>query len=97
LFGRPDFDSRWWPGGSYTAEDAPDEFQTTQGRAIDHLAFSYRDIAPVFERMKSAGVEIVEPPAVREGVGHKSFFVMGPDKVLIEIVEAKPIPDSSWE
>ncbi len=97
VFGRPDFDSRWWPGGSYTKEDAVDEFQTTRGRAIDHLAFSYRDIEPVFERMKADGVEIVEPIALREDVGHKSFFIMAPDKVLIEIVEAKPIPDSSWE
>ncbi len=96
VFGRPDFDSRWWPGGSYTKEDAPDEFETTRGRAIDHLAFSYRRIEPVFERMKAAGVEIVEPIAERE-LGHKSFFVMAPDKVLIEIVEAKPLPEASWE
>jgi catechol 2,3-dioxygenase-like lactoylglutathione lyase family enzyme len=97
IFGRPDFDSRWWPGGSYTKADATDEFQTTKGRAIDHLAFSYRHIEPVYERMKAAGVEIVEPIALREDVGHKSFFIMGPDRVLIEIVEAKPIPEASWE
>lgn len=97
VFGRPDFDSVWWPGGSYTAEDAPDEFQPTQGRTVDHLAFSYRDIEPEFERMEAAGVEIVKPIAMREDVGHRSFFVMAPDKILVEIVEAKPIPDSSWE
>lgn len=96
LFGRPDFDNRFWPGGSYTKEDAPEEFQTTKGRAVNHLAFSYRDIKPVFERMKAAGVEIVEPIANRP-IGHKSFYVMAPDKILIEIVEAKPIPDASWE
>ena len=89
--------SVWWPGGSYTKDDAPQEFQPTQGRAIDHLAFSYRHIEPVFERMQAAGVEIAEPIAVRPDVGHKSFFVVAPDQVLIEIVEAKPIPDSSWE
>jgi hypothetical protein len=26
----------------------------------------------------------------------KSFFVRGPDNVLLEIVEAKPIPDGLW-
>ena len=26
----------------------------------------------------------------------KSFFVRGPDKVLIEIVEADPLPEASW-
>jgi catechol 2,3-dioxygenase-like lactoylglutathione lyase family enzyme len=96
VFGRPDFDSRWWPGGSYTKADAPEEFQTTRGRAIDHLAFSYRHIEPVLKRMKAAGVEIVEPIAERD-LGHKSFFIMAPDRVLIEIVEARPIPESSWE
>ncbi len=27
----------------------------------------------------------------------KSFFVMGPDRVNIEIVEAKPIPEGLWD
>ena len=97
VFGRPDFDSVWWPGGSYTKEDAPDEFQSTKGRTIDHLAFSYRRIEPVYERMHAAGVRIAEPIARRADVGHKSFFIVAPDRVLIEIVEAKPIPESSWE
>ena len=98
IFGRPDFDSRWWPGGSYKKEDGPEgEFQPTQGRAIDHIAFSYRDIEPVYERMRSAGVEIVEPITRKSDVGHRSFFAMAPDKLLVEIVEARPIPESSWE
>ena len=70
--------------------------QPTQGSAIDHLAFSYRDIEPVYERMRADGVEIVEPIAMREEYDLKSFFVMGPDGVLIEIVEAKPIPEGLW-
>lgn len=96
-FGRPDFDSRWWPGGSYTKEDAPDgDFKPTKGHTIDHIAFSYRDIEPVFERMKAAGVEIVEPIARRDD-GHESFFVLAPDNLLVEIVRARPIPEASWE
>ena len=47
--------------------------------------------------MKTAGVQIVEPIAVSEVFGHSSYFIMAPDSLLIEIVEAKPIPDSSWE
>ena len=71
--------------------------QPTKGRVVDHIAFSYRHIEPVFTRLKQAGVEIVEPIAVRPEFGFKSFFVLGPDQVLVEIVEAKPIPDASWE
>jgi catechol 2,3-dioxygenase-like lactoylglutathione lyase family enzyme len=73
-------------------------FESSQGRPIDHFAFSFRDIEPVFARMKAAGVEIVQPIARREeDGGMKSFFVMAPDRVLIEIVESKPIPEGIWE
>lgn len=69
--------------------------QTTEGSPIDHIAFSYENIAPEFERMRAAGVPIVRPIAERPD-GVKSFFVTGPEAVLIEIVEAKPIPDGLW-
>jgi catechol 2,3-dioxygenase-like lactoylglutathione lyase family enzyme len=94
VYGRPDFEPAppWWTG------DAPlTEFASTRGRVIDHLAFSYRDIAPVYERLRAEGVEIVEPIAMREEFNLKSFFVMAPDRVLIEIVEARPIPDAAWD
>ena len=64
---------------------------------VYHLAFAYRDIGPVFDRMKAAGVEIVQDIQVSEEFGHKSFFVMAPDKLLIEVVEEKPIPEGIWE
>ena len=35
--------------------------------------------------------------SVNLGVGHESFFVLAPDNLLVEIVRARPIPDSSWE
>ncbi len=96
-FGKPDFDSIWWPGTNYKPEDAPPEFEPTKGSVINHLAFSYRDIDPVFDRMEKAGVEIVDPIAKREDMGHRSFFVMAPDKLLIEVVEARPIPEGLWD
>ena len=71
------------------------QLQTTQGSPVDHVAFSYTNIAPEFERMKAAGVPIVQPIADRPD-GVKSFFVTGPDAVLLEIVEAPPIPDGLW-
>jgi catechol 2,3-dioxygenase-like lactoylglutathione lyase family enzyme len=73
------------------------EIQPTRGRVVDHIAFSFRHIEPIFTRLKQAGLEIVDPIAARPEFGFKSFFVLGPDRVLVEIVEAKPIPDSSWE
>jgi catechol 2,3-dioxygenase-like lactoylglutathione lyase family enzyme len=71
-------------------------FEPTRGTPVDHIAFSYENITPVFDRMKAAGETIVEPIAVRPEQGFKSFMVMAPDNVLVEIVEAKPIPDGLW-
>lgn len=82
----------WWDEEPLVA------FQTSRGRPIDHLAFSFRDLEAAFSRMKAAGVEIVEPIAVRpDDGGLKSFFVNAPDRVLVEIVESKPIPEGIWE
>jgi catechol 2,3-dioxygenase-like lactoylglutathione lyase family enzyme len=69
--------------------------QTTTGSPIDHIAFSYENIAPELERIRAAGVAVTQPIAERPD-GVKSFFVTGPDNVSIEIVEAKPIPDGLW-
>lgn len=93
FFGKPDLDPppRWWP-------DAPlKDIQTTANRPIDRIAFSYRDIKPVFERMQAAGVKILEPITEKPQFKMKSFAVEGPEKVVIEIVEAKPIPEGVWE
>ena len=81
----------WWPFGPLK------EFKPQRGHAIDHIAVSYRNIDPVYERMKAAGVQIVEPLAFREEYGMRSFFVAAPDNVTLEIVEAKPIPEGIWE
>jgi catechol 2,3-dioxygenase-like lactoylglutathione lyase family enzyme len=72
------------------------KLDSTAGSPVDHIAFSYENIQPAFDRMKAAGVQIVEPIALRPADDVKSFFVQGPDNVLIEIVEGKPIPDGLW-
>ena len=43
------------------------------------------------------GLEIVEPITFKEEFKLKSFFVMGPDGVSVEVVEAKPIPEGLWD
>jgi len=92
IFAKPSADTvNWW------AYEPLGELKPSDGRAIDHIAFSYRDIEPVYERMKANGVEIVDEIAMRDEYDMKSFFVRGPDKVLVEIVEAKPIPEGVWE
>lgn len=69
--------------------------QSTAGSPFDHIAFSYERLAPEFERMRAAGATIVQP-ITEQPEGIRSFFVQAPDGVLVEIVEAKPIPDGLW-
>ena len=93
IFAKPDSDPppTWWPNPPLK------ELKPTRDRPIDHIAFSYKQIEPVYERMKNAGVRIVEPIAMREDSKLKSFFVLSPDNVLVEVVEARPIPEGLWE
>ena len=71
-------------------------FKKFDGCAINHIAFSYPDIEPVYKRPQSKGVEIVKGIAWDEKLKMKSFFVRAPDNVLVEIVEAAPLPEASW-
>lgn len=83
---RPD----WFP------PEVGDTFLPSEGTAIDHVAFSASDITPLFERLRRSGVTIVRPPASSAEYGMTSFFVRGPDGLLIEIVEEAPIPEGIW-
>ena len=93
-YGQPNYEPKppWWQN-----EPLLTAFEPTDGRVIDHIAFSYRDIVPVFARMRRGGAEIVRPIVHDDAFNHRSFFVRGPDKVLVEIVESKPIPEGIWE
>jgi catechol 2,3-dioxygenase-like lactoylglutathione lyase family enzyme len=81
----------WWPA------EVADTIAKTDGTVIDHIAFSFPDIKPVFQRIKGAGVEIVRPIAKSTEYGLTSFFVRGPDGLLVEIVEELPVPEGIWQ
>lgn len=87
VYGKPNSDRPWWP----------QEFKKTEGTALDHIAFSFREIESVYDTMKSDGVEIIAHIKTDETHGIKSFFIRGPNRLLIEIVEEKPIPDGIWD
>lgn len=93
FFGKPDVSPPppWWPDPPLV------DIQPTKDRPIDRIGFSYRAIEPVFERMKAAGVTILQPITERKELKLKSFLVEGPDKVSVEVVEAKPIPEGTWD
>jgi catechol 2,3-dioxygenase-like lactoylglutathione lyase family enzyme len=92
FFGKPDVSPAppWWP------DEPLKDIQPTKDRPIDRIAFSYRDIGPAFERMRSAGVKIIEPITERKQFNLKSFVVEAPNGVSVEVVEAKPVPEGTW-
>lgn len=87
VYGKPVEERSWFPK----------EFKPTEGTAIDHIGFSFKNIVPVFEKMKASGVEIVMEIKKDPLHGLKSFFVRAPNQLLVEIVEEKPIPEGIWE
>lgn len=67
--------------------DAAD-YQPTDDQPLSHVAFSVTDLQAWMKRANEQNIEIVSPPA--EVHGFKSFFVRGPDGILIELVQAAP-------
>ena len=84
------------PHPDWLPREVGDTFPPTERTAIDHIAFSVADIRPVLQRMRNAGAVIVRPVGRSREYGLTSFFVRGPDGLLIEIVEEAPVPEGLW-
>ena len=69
------------------------EFETTKGRAIDHVGFSVDNLQETVDRLRAAGVRITaEPRSIANGKV-KFAFVEGPDRISIELVEGHPVKE----
>jgi catechol 2,3-dioxygenase-like lactoylglutathione lyase family enzyme len=87
VFGEPVEKESWWP---------KNEIKPTDGTSIDHIGFSFENIEPILDKMRAAGLDIVQDIKIDSIHGMKSFFVRGPDNLLVEIVAEKPIPEGIW-
>jgi catechol 2,3-dioxygenase-like lactoylglutathione lyase family enzyme len=75
-----------WP----TLWDGRKSFESTKGRAIDHIGFSVDHLQEWLERLRADGVKVTaEPRTVADGK-IKFAFIEGPDHILIELVEGSP-------
>jgi catechol 2,3-dioxygenase-like lactoylglutathione lyase family enzyme len=59
----------------------------TQGRVVDHIAFSVNNLAEVIERLTKEGVRITDAIKVSANGKFKHAFIAGPDSIRIELVE----------
>jgi catechol 2,3-dioxygenase-like lactoylglutathione lyase family enzyme len=66
------------------------QYATTDDHVLAPRAVSVSDLAAWRDRARAQRVEVVAEPA--QTLGFRSFFVRGPDGVLIELVQASPSP-----
>lgn len=62
-------------------------FDSTSGKAIDHIALSVDNLAETLKVMKADGVKVVKDIKPIKGTRIKSAFIEGPDNILFELVE----------
>ena len=62
------------------------------GEQLDHLAFEVPDLAAAVARAKRLGARIGKEPYQLSGSGRRIAFLLDPDEVWIELIEAPPPP-----
>lgn len=62
------------------------DYSPTDDHTLAHVAFAVADLDGFRERVQQQSIEVVAEPALAHGF--RSFFVRGPDGLLIELVEA---------
>ncbi len=61
----------------------------SKGRAVDHIGFSFDNLADAVERMKKDGVTVTDDVRTVANGALKIAFIEGPDKIRIELVEGR--------
>jgi hypothetical protein len=75
----------------YSKQAYPDHWKgqtsmvSTKGRVVDHIGFSFDNLAEALERMRKEGVKVTQE--IRSIGKIKFAFIEGPDKINIELVE----------
>jgi catechol 2,3-dioxygenase-like lactoylglutathione lyase family enzyme len=72
----------WKPGQT--------QMSPTKGRVVDHVGFSFDNLAEALDRMRKDGVKVTDEIKSVAGGKIKYAFVEGPDKIRIELVEGHP-------
>ena len=62
-------------------------FDSTEGRVVDHIGFSFDNLSEALERMRKDGVKVTQEIQTAFHGKVKYAFIEGPDRVRIELVE----------
>ena len=62
-------------------------FDSTQGRVVDHIGFSFGNLHDALEKMRKDGVTVTQEIETAFHGKVKYAFIEGPDRVRIELVE----------
>lgn len=62
-------------------------FDSTKGKAIDHIALSVDNLAEMLKQFKADNIKILQDSKPIPGTKIKSAFIEGPDKIVFELVE----------
>lgn len=63
------------------------EIESTKGRVVDHISFSFDNLAEALEKMRKDGVKVTDEIRSVANGKIKFAFVEGPDKIRIELIE----------
>lgn len=63
------------------------EIESTKGRVVDHVGFSFANLSEALEKMRKDGVKVTDEIRSVAGGKIKFAFIEGPDKIRIELVE----------
>lgn len=64
-------------------------FDSTEGRVVDHIGFSFDNLSEALERMRKDGVKVTQEMQTAFHDKVKYAFIEGPDRVRIELVEGQ--------
>lgn len=61
------------------------ELESTKGRVVDHIGFSFENLPDALAKLRQAGVKVTDEMRT---IGKLKFaFIEGPDKIRIEVIE----------
>lgn len=63
------------------------ELESTKGHVVDHISFSFDNLAEALEKLRKEGVKVTDEIRSVANGKIKFAFIEGPDKIRIELVE----------